>query len=76
MVKALLFDFWGTLVEQGIYSPIKQVQDILQVRMPFSAYVARMEQAMMTSVFPDLRSAFLNVGKEFQLTPTEDQIET
>ena len=48
MVKAVIFDFWGTLMENGVWSPIKQVQQILQIDLPFSEYVGRMEQAMMT----------------------------
>lgn len=75
MVKAILFDFWGTLVETGIHSPIKQVQDILAIDLPFSDYVVRMERAMMTKPFDSLTVAFEAVGREFQLTPTQEQIE-
>ncbi len=75
MTKALLFDFWGTLVETGIHSPIKQVQDILAINIPFSEYVVRMEKAMMTTTFDSLTEAFHAVCKEFQIEPTEEQIE-
>lgn len=75
MTKALLFDFWGTLVETGIHSPIKQVQDILAITLPFSDYVVRMEKAMMTTKFDSLTAAFQAVCQEFQIEPTEEQIE-
>lgn len=65
MVNAIIFDFWGTLVEQGVWSPVKQVQNILDIRMPFPEYVVRMERAMMTSKFEQLKDAFEAVAKEF-----------
>ena len=65
MVKAVIFDFWGTLVENGVHSPIKQVKNILNIRLPFSEYVIRMEKAMMTQEYPTLKDAFIAVGKEF-----------
>ncbi len=65
MIKVLLFDFWGTLVETGVYSPTKQVQDMLRVHMPFGQYVVKMERAMMTQKFDSLREAFLAVGETF-----------
>ncbi len=65
MTKAIIFDFWGTLVENGVWSPTKQVKNILQIDMPFSEYVVRMERAMMTSHFKELREAFASICKEF-----------
>ena len=67
MVNAIIFDFWGTLVENGVWSPIKQVRNILGVRLPFSEYVVRMEKAMMTNKFPSLTEAFEAVAKEFDI---------
>lgn len=75
MVKAILFDFWGTLVENGVWSPIKQVQQILRIDLPFSEYVGRMEQAMMTKKFDSLREAFENVCEEFKVECTEEKME-
>jgi len=74
MVRAIFFDFWGTLVENGVWSPIKQVKNILNIKLPFSEYVMRMERAMMTSKFEDLRSAFVAVCKEFDLEVNEDKL--
>ncbi|HLC70737.1 MAG TPA: HAD family hydrolase [Candidatus Nanoarchaeia archaeon] len=75
MVQAILFDFWGTLVETGIHSPIKQVKDILAIDLPFSDYVVRMERAMMTSKFESLTQAFEAVCTEFHIEPTPEKIE-
>lgn len=75
MVQALLFDFWGTLVENGVWSPSKQLQTILNIRLPFSEYILRMERTLMTAPFPSLRDAFLAVGKEFGVDVGEEQLE-
>ena len=75
MVKAVIFDFWGTLVENGVWSPIKQVQQILNINIPFSEYVSRMEEAMMTKKFNSLREAFESVCAEFEVQCTEEKME-
>lgn len=75
MVKAILFDFWGTLVEQGVWSPVKQVKNVLGIGMPFSDYITRMENSFMTQEFPNLKSGFENMFLEFGLTSTEDKIQ-
>ena len=76
MTKAILFDFWGTLVENGVWSPIKQVRNILEIKLPFPEYVVRMEKAMMTSKFNNLKEAFENVCKEFNLEINNDKIDS
>jgi HAD superfamily hydrolase (TIGR01549 family) len=76
MVKVILFDFWGTLVENGVWSPIKQVKNILGIKIPFSKYVTRMESAMMTQPFSSLKEAFEAVCGEFKLLPDERKIES
>ena len=75
MVKAILLDFWGTLVENGVWSPIKQVQQILNINIPFSEYVSRMEEAMMTKKFDSLREAFEAVCEEFKVECNEEKME-
>ena len=75
MTKAIIFDFWGTLVENGVWSPTKQVQNILNIRLPFSEYVVRMEKAMMTSSFESLNEAFRAVCTEFTLEPKDPLID-
>src|SRR3989344_2881891 len=75
MVKAIIFDFWGTLVENGVWSPIKQVQQILNLDLSFSDYVSRMELAMMTKKFDSLKEAFQAVCEEFAVSCTEEKME-
>ncbi len=75
MVNTLIFDFWGTLVENGIRSPIKEVKQILNIKMPFSEYVVKMERAMMTMPFHSLAEAFEAVVKEFGLSPPPEVID-
>ncbi len=75
MVKAILFDFWGTLVENGTWSPLKQLKEILHIGLPFSEYITRVEKAMMTSKFVGLKDAFEAVCQEFKINPSEEQVE-
>lgn len=75
MIKAIIFDFWGTLVENGVWRPIKQVQHILNINLPFSEYVGRMEQAMMTKKFTSLKEAFEAVCIEFNVSCSEEKME-
>lgn len=66
MVKAIFFDFWGTLVENGVYpSPVRNVKFILNIHMPFQDYITRFEKAFMTQKFESLSDGFENVSKEF-----------
>ncbi len=75
MLKVLLFDFWGTLVENGVWSPTRQVKEILGIPILFSEYVVRFEKIMMTTDFPDLKTAFENVAHEFKVDCSERQME-
>lgn len=75
MKKTILFDFWGTLVENGVWSPIKQVRTILNINIPFPEYVVRMEKAMMTQKFDSLTTAFKEVCKEFGLDCNKEKLE-
>jgi HAD superfamily hydrolase (TIGR01549 family) len=70
MIKAILFDFWGTLVENGIFpSPVRQVMYILRLRMPFKEFIVRFEEVMMTKPYDDLNEAFTAVCNEFNVEP-------
>lgn len=75
MVKTILFDFWGTLVENGVKSPTKQIRTLLNLKLSFSEYVTRLERAMMTRKYSSLREAFLNVCAEFSIEPQEEILE-
>ncbi len=67
MIKLILFDLWGTIIENGVRSPVKQVKDVLRLRIPFKDYVVRFERAFMTQEFDDLRQGFISVCKEFNI---------
>jgi len=58
MVKVVFFDFWGTLVENGTYSPLRQTYKMLRVRMPFGKFAEQFEKAFMTKSFGDSAAAF------------------
>ena len=68
MVKGIIFDFWGTLVENGIHpSPVNQVKFILRARTSFRDFVVRFEEAMMTKEYSDLNESFQAVCDEFKI---------
>ncbi|MBW3002391.1 HAD family hydrolase [Candidatus Woesearchaeota archaeon] len=69
MAKAVLFDFWGTLVENGTYSPLRQTYNILRVRMKFSDFVIKTESVLMTKPHEDQTSAFTEVCQAFNIEP-------
>jgi FMN phosphatase YigB (HAD superfamily) len=76
MVKAIIFDFWGTLVENGIFpSPVKQARYILRLNMTFKDFIIRFEKALMTKPYNDLNEAFTAVCDEFELEPMPFVIE-
>ncbi len=75
MTKIILFDFWGTLVETGVWSPTKQVRNILHIDMPFHDFVVRFEKAMMTQKIATLRDGFEMVFKEFDVPINERKMD-
>ena len=76
MAKTIIFDFWGTLVEQGVYSPIKQVKRLLGLyEMDYSEFVVTFERAMMTEKFDSLHDAFVRVCEAFDIKHDEELIE-
>src|SRR3989344_5968960 len=75
MTKLVIFDFWGTLAEQGVRSHLQMVKNILRLEMDFSEFVLRFEKVFMTQEFPDLKSAFQAVIEECELNPPEFVVE-
>jgi len=70
MIKAIIFDFWGTLADQGVHpSPIRQVKDILGLRIPFQQYILPFEKVFMTKSYEDLTQAFSAVCRIFAREP-------
>jgi len=76
MVKAIIFDLQGTLVENGVYpSPLRQVKNILRVNMPFSDFVMRFEKVLMTEPHDSLKDGFVKVCEAFNVNPRDFIIE-
>lgn len=69
MIKGMIFDFWGTLVENGVYSPTKQLQEILRSPLPYGEFIVKLEEVFMTKQFPDQETAFIAVCKAFDVNP-------
>lgn len=70
MVKLVIFDFWGTLVENGVFpSPVRQVKYILGVEEHFSDYIVKFEEVFMLKNYEDLYSAFKAVCEAFDKKP-------
>jgi len=77
MVKAIVFDFWGTLMENGIFpSPTRQAKYFLRIdNLTFQEYVITFEEALMLKKFDNLADAFMNVCKAFDIKPPHYIIE-
>lgn len=71
--KVLIFDLWGTLLENGIFpSPVKQTKKIMGLfKMPFPEYIHDFEKAFMTKDFENLKKAFNNVFSEMKVDPKD-----
>ncbi len=75
-IKAIIFDFWGTLADQGVHpSPIRQVKAILRLRIPFQEYIIPFEKTFMTKSYEDLTQAFTAVCKIFAREPKQWLVE-
>lgn len=75
MVKAIIFDFWGTLAENGTYSPLKQTYKILRLRIPFSGFVEKFERVFMTEEFESQAEGLKKAFKAFNVNFNESLIE-
>lgn len=70
-MKGVIFDFWGTLVENGTYSPIKQTYKILNIQLPFSKFIEKFERIFMAKKYSSKAEAFKEVCKEFKINCNE-----
>ena len=70
MIKGVLFDFWGTLVEQGTYSTLVQSYRLLRPRMAFSPFVVKFEETIMKKKFEDQKEGFEAICKAFDVDAT------
>ncbi len=75
MVKAVIFDFWGTLVENGTYSPLKQTYKILRLRMSFGEFVETFEKAFMMQEFESQTDGLKKALQALKITPKDFIIE-
>ncbi len=67
-IKAIIFDFWGTVVENGVFpSPIKQVKGILRIDSDFTEYVTKFEESFMLKKFDSLEQGFDTVCKDLNI---------
>ncbi len=67
-VKAIIFDLWGTTIENGVYpSPSKQAMYFLRVKSTFSEFIVKFEEAFMKKEHASLREGFEAVVKDFDL---------
>lgn len=68
MVKAIIFDLWGTLVENGVQpSPSKQVKYFLRVQEQFSEFITTFEESFMTKEYESLKAGFEQVVFDFNI---------
>ncbi len=67
-VKAVIFDLWGTIVENGVYpSPSKQAKYFLRVRSTFSEFIIKFEESFMKKEHDSLKEGFEKVVNDFNL---------
>jgi len=71
-MKAVIFDFWGTIMENGVFpSPMKQVKNILRIDMPFGEFAPKFEEAFMKTKYDSLYDAFKNTATAFNINPPD-----
>jgi len=76
MVKLIIFDLQGTLVENGIYpSPVKQLRFIFNIRQSFHDYITVFEKVFMTKKYDSLSQGFHVVAEQFHVSPPDFVIE-
>lgn len=77
MIKTIIFDFWGTIIENGVFpSPVRQAKIMLGLyKMSFPAFIVDFELAFMTKKFDDLYEGFTAVCEKFKLEPKKDMLD-
>lgn len=69
MVKAVLFDFWGTLVENGTRSPTREAQKIMRARMHYRQFIVAFEDAFFTKKWTTQEEGFRSVFERLNIRP-------
>jgi len=73
MVKAVIFDFWGTLANSGVKSPLRQAYNMMGLyRFDFPEFVRRFESCFMTREFESLEQGFREVCRKFGINCHEN----
>jgi HAD superfamily hydrolase (TIGR01662 family) len=67
--KAILFDFWGTLVENGERSPTRKTLSILRIPMEFTEFIVKFEDIFFVKSFESQEDAFKQVCDAFGVRP-------
>ncbi|MBU4242043.1 MAG: HAD family hydrolase [Nanoarchaeota archaeon] len=76
MIKAVIFDFWGTLADNGIRSPLRQTYNMLGLyRFTFPEFVQKFEHIFMTKKFDTLDEAFRKICQSFNINCREDLLD-
>lgn len=75
MIKGIIFDLWGTLVDNGVYSPLRQSYKIVRTELEFSDFVVKLEQSIMTKKFKTLKDAFEQLCDELEAGPKDIVVE-
>lgn len=74
-INAVIFDLWGTLVENGDRSPMKQSYDTVRLRMSFGEFASRFEKATMTKQFKTQSECFAAMCDEFKIPQNKELID-
>ncbi len=75
-IKYILCDFWGTVAQIGVYSPVKKIRHTLGLHnVEFGEYVNRMQKVLLGQEYPNMREAFEAVAKEFDVSISEEQLD-
>lgn len=70
MVKVIMFDMWGTVIENGVFpSPLRQIKRILRINAKFPVYITKFEESFMLNNFENLTEGFKEVCKLFDINP-------
>ncbi len=69
MTKAILFDFWGTLADNGTRGPTKGTLQILRIPMEYKDFITKFESVFFTQAYPTQEEAFKAVCDAFGVRP-------
>ena len=67
-IQYILCDFWGTVAQLGVYSPVKKIRHTLGLgEIEFGEYVNRMQKVLLTQNYQSMKEAFEAVACEFDV---------